>query len=110
MNVTKFTLSSGKVIYLREPRIEDTENAAQVAGKKASAENQAHLMILIQKEMLKSLLVKVDEKELKLVDKEDLNKLFTYKEYGQALKALQMITGDEAGNGPIPEFETSGEQ
>lgn len=110
MNVYKFTLSSTKVIYLREPKIEDTEVAAQIAGKKAGQENQAHLMILVQKEMLKLLLVKVDDKELKLVDKEKLNDILTYKEYGQALKAMQKITGDESGNDLTPEFVTTGEQ
>ena len=107
--VSKFTLTGGKVIYLREPMIGDTETAAQVAGKKAGSENQLHAGILVQKEMLKLLLVKVDEKELKLQDKEQLDKLFTYKEYQQALKALKMVMGDE-GNDPLVEIVTSGEQ
>lgn len=111
MNVYKFTLASGKVILLREPLIDDTEKAAQVAGKKAGSENQAHLSILIQKEMLKLLLVEVAGKKLSMTDKEMLDKLFDYKEYQQATKALMMVIGDDGGNAPLtPEFITSGEQ
>lgn len=110
VNVAKFTLFSKKVIYLREPLIEDTELAAQVAGKKAGSDNQALLGVLIQKEMLKRLLVKIDDKDLKLNDKENLNKLLNYKEYNQSLKAMGMVLGDDSGNELTPEFETTGEQ
>ena len=109
MDVNKFTLATGKEIYLREPLIDDTEKAAQVAGKKAGTENHALLGLLIQKEMLKLLLVRVDELDLKLSDKENLGKFFSYKEYQQALKALIMILGDDSGNDPLtPEFTTIG--
>lgn len=112
MNVAKFTLNSGKVIYLREPRIGDTEKAAQVAGKKASSQNEIHTGLVIQSEMLKILLVQIDEKKLGLIDKEQLDKLFTFKEHRQALKAVQkMLEDDEEGNEQlIPEFSTFGDK
>lgn len=110
MEVAKFTLSSGKVIFLKEPSIGDTEKAAQVAGKKAGTDNQVYLGIILQKEMLKTLLVQVDDKKLNLSDKEQLDKLFTFKEYNQVLKAVQMVMADE-GNEPLTlEFATIGDK
>lgn len=108
MEVYKFVLSESKTIYLREPKIEDTEKCAQVAGKKAGNDNQAHMAILLQKEMLKALLVQVNDHKLTLADKEQLDKFFNYREYNQASKALQMVLGDDGGNLSTPEFVTIG--
>jgi hypothetical protein len=109
MNTYKFTLASKKVIYLREPKIGDLETAAQVAGKKAG-DNQAHLGILVQKELLKTLLVGVDSKKLSLSEKENLDALFNFSEYQQAVKAVSMITkSEEEGNELTPEFVNAGE-
>lgn len=110
MEVAKFTLSSGKVIYLKEPSIGDTEKAAQVAGKKAGSDNQVYLGVLLQKEMIKILLVQVDDKKLSLTDKEQLEKLFTFKEYNQALKAAQMVMADEGNEQLTLEFATIGDK
>lgn len=110
MEVAKFTLSSGKVIYLKEPSIGDTEKAAQVAGKKAGSDNQVYLGVLLQKEMIKILLVQVDDKKLSLSDKEQLEKLFTFKEYNQALKAAQMVMADEGNEQLTLEFATIGDK
>lgn len=110
MEVAKFTLSSGKVIYLKEPSIGDTEKAAQVAGKKAGSDNQIYLGVLLQKEMIKILLVQVDDKKLTLTDKEQLEKLFTFKEYNQALKAAQMVMADEGNEQLTLEFATIGDK
>jgi hypothetical protein len=110
MEVTKFTLSSGKQIYLKEPTIGDTETAAKVAGKKAGSDNQVYLGVVLQKEMLKILLVAIDGKQLNLTDKEQVDKLLTYKEYNQALKAVQMVLADEGNESMIPEFTTIGDK
>lgn len=109
MEVTKFVLNEKTTIYLREPRIDDTEKCAQIAGKKSGGENQAHLAILLQKEMLKSLLVQVNNKTLTMQEKEQMDKLLTYREYNMATKALQMVLGgDDVGNSLTPEFTTIG--
>ena len=79
VNLMKFTLSSGKVVHLREPLISDTETAAQTAGKQASGDNQLHMGMLLQKELLKLLLVKVDNKALNLTEKQQLDKHFKFK-------------------------------
>lgn len=112
MQVSKFTLSSGKVIYLREPKISDTDYAVQVAGKQASPDNQAHLGVLLQKEIVKQLLMKVDDKMLDIADKQKLDDLFTYKEYNEVQKAVQLLTGTEAGNSIelTPEFVDIGNE
>jgi hypothetical protein len=98
VQVAKFTLGTGKVIYLRDPEIGDTEHATKIAGKEAGPENEAHLSVLFQKEMIKLLLVQVDKKKLTLQEKQDLKKLFTFKEYGQVSKAIKMMVDDGEGN------------
>lgn len=108
MEVYKFVLSESKTIYLREPKIDDTEKCAQIAGKKAGSENQAYMAVILQKEMLKTLLVQVNDHKLSLSDKEQLDKFFSYKEYNMASKALQMVLGDDGGNLSTPEFVTIG--
>lgn len=92
--VNQFTLKSGKIILLREPEIGDNEEAAKIAGTRASADNQLHMGLEMQKELLKKLLVKIDDKALGLTDKENLKALLTYREYGQCMQALKQITGD----------------
>jgi len=108
----KFTLSSKKVIYLREPKMSDNEGAIKVAGMKADEKNLALLGLLTQKEMFKKLLIQIDSKKLSMNEKEDLNSLFSYKEWSQCLQALTQVTGvdDEVGNELIPEIVTSGDK
>ena len=108
MMVHKFVLSTKKVIYLREGEIEDMELAAKIAGNTAG-DNKAYLGIVLQKELLKRLLVKVDNKILSSSDKEMLKTFLNLKEYMQALKALQMVTGDDDKEGNLTaEFVTIG--
>lgn len=107
-SVYKFTLSSGKVIFLKEPKISDSESAIQIAGSRAG-DNMALLGLHTQKELFKKLLVKMDEKELKMSDKENLDGLFSFKEWGQCMQALTKITGDE-GNLDNPEIISSGDK
>jgi hypothetical protein len=107
-SVYKFTLSSGKVIYLKEPKISDSESAIQVAGRKAG-ENMALLGLLTQKELFKKLLVQVDAKTLKMAEKENLDGLFSFSEWAQCQQALQKITGDE-GNLSEPEITIFGDK
>lgn len=97
MNVAKATLGTGKVVYLRMMKIGDTELAAQAASPRSNGDSNV-LQILMQKELVKLLLVKVDEKELSASDKEDLDALFTVVEYGQVMQVVSAMTGgDELG-------------
>jgi hypothetical protein len=109
MEAHKVTLSSKKVIYLREPKIADTETAATVAGK-GNSDNQILVGIKLQKEMLKLLLVQVDDQKLTLTDKEQLDKWFSPQEYNQAVKVVSQLVGSEEGNEPAIEFVTFGDK
>ena len=110
MEVYKVTLSSGKIVHLREPKIGDIESASQVAGKGA-ADNNALLGIKLQKELVKLLVVQVDGKSLTMIEKEQLDKVFSFKEYQQVLKVVSTITsGDDSGNEPMIEFGISGDK
>lgn len=106
IQVSKFTLSTGKTICIREPQIGDTEHAMKIAGKEAGPENQGLLSMLFQKEMAKILLVQVDDANLSLAQKQDLKSLFTFKEWSQVQKAVQMIIGEDQGNLETPEIVT----
>ena len=107
MMVHKFTLSTKKVIYLREGEIEDMELAAKTAGALAG-DNKAYLGSILQREMLKRMLVKIDDQILSNTDKEMLKKYFNLKEYTQALRAMDMITGTEDQGNLTAEFVTIG--
>jgi hypothetical protein len=97
VNVTKFTLSTGKEIFLREPKISDTEHATKIAGMEAGPENTAYLGTLFQKEMVKLLLVAVDGKQLSLKEKMSMDSLFNMKEYGQVSRCMKVVLGDDDG-------------
>lgn len=109
--VYKFTLSSKKVIFLREPKMRDSENAIKVAGMKAGEKNVALLGLLTQKEMFKSLLVQVNDNKLKMSEKEKLDSMFSFKEWNQCMKALHKVTSeDEEGNELEAEIVTIGDK
>ena len=110
LNVHKVTLSSGKVVLLREVKIKDQELAAQAASSRAGEDNKLALAIGMQKEMLKMLIVQVDGSQVTPVQLEDLDAVFSYAEYMQLVNVLGKLTGDESlGNAQI-ELVTSGEQ
>lgn len=108
MNVIKVTLPTKKVVFLREPQISDIEKASQSAGNMGS--NQTHINILMQKELLKSLLVKVDDKDMSMKDKTNLDAIFTTAEYFKLQKIMEKITGDSGNEESVMEFVSSTEQ
>ena len=105
--VHKFTLSTNKTVELRDPEVYHLELAAQIAGKKAK-DNQLHSQVLVQKETLRLLIVKIDGKALDPIAKERLfakgDKTLSLKEYSQCMQAVQMITGGEDLGKPIMEI------
>ena len=107
LSVYKFTLGTGKVVYLREPDIGDTEIATKIAGKEAGPDNNAYLGILFQRELVKLLLVQIDNKRLSIIEKNQIKTLLNLKEYNQILKAVKQILGDDEGNFDLtPEHTT----
>lgn len=107
--VYKFTLSSKKEIYLREPKMSDSESAIQIAGLKAG-DNMALLGLITQKEIFKKLLVKVNNSSPSMSEKENLDGLFTFKEWSQCLQALGKVTDGDEGNLSEPEITTIGDK
>ena len=98
----KVTLSSGKVVILKELKISHTELAAQAAAPR-SGDNTQVLQLMMQKELVKILLLKIDEHEPTPNEKEDMDNLFTFQEYGQVASVIGQMSGsgDKVGK-PSP--------
>lgn len=101
MDAYKVKMSSGKEVVLRQIKIKDQELAAKAASR-AGDDSKYGMAIAMQKELVKILLVQVDGKALKAIEKEDLDSLFTYAEYMQLVEVLGKITDTtgDSGNGP----------
>lgn len=108
VNVVKATLSTGKVVLLRELKIKHQEMAAIAAGPRSGG-NPNVLAVLIQRELLKQLICSIDNQPVKPIQLEDLDNVFTFREYselGQILAQL-MDGGDSVGKFQI-ELVSSG--
>lgn len=109
MDAYKVKMSSGKEVILRQIKIKDQELAAKAAAR-VGEDSKYGMAIAMQKELVKILLVQVDGRTLKAVEKEDLDSLFTYSEYMQLVEVLGKITdvgNADMGNAQI-ELVTSG--
>lgn len=112
VQVHKFTLSSGKVIYLRKFKIKHQELSLKAADYGDDPSN-AVLAVRAQNELLKILLAGVDDQDFNNKSCGDLDELFEPAEYRQAMKALEVVTGArEVGvkNDPLHEVVSSGSQ
>lgn len=89
----KATLSSNRVVLLRQFEMRFQRTAVEIAGSRAGT-NQALLGMLLQDEILKQMLYSVDGEELKGVQKEALDKLFDASEYRQLMKVIEQVLGD----------------
>ena len=94
ISVIKATLSTGKVVLLKEMKISHTEKACEQVAERAKDNGQL-MQVLMQKELVKMLIVKVDEKTLTLADKDDLDSIFNVQEYGQVLKVVARMSGGD---------------
>lgn len=107
-NVFKVTLSSKKVVLMRELKIKHQELAAMAASPKADGNNSLFVM-LMQKELLKQLIVQIDGKPVKPISLENLDDLFTFSEYSQLSQVLNKLAGGDEGVGKFQiEVVTSG--
>lgn len=110
MNAIKVTLSTGKVVILRELKISHTELAAQEVAPRANGDANV-LQLLMQKALLKNLLIQVDGKDLSAAEREDMDELFSIGEYSQLLKVVQKVSGgDESGKEARLEVVNSGDK
>jgi hypothetical protein len=82
LNVHKVTLSSGKVILLRELKIRHQEMAVKAASPNAGGDANL-LSLLAQKELLKQLIMQINGQPVKAVQLEDLDSLFSFREYAE---------------------------
>lgn len=108
--VTKVTLSSGKVVLLSEIKISIVEQAAQQVAPRANGDANV-LQFLMQKAMLQGVLYKINDKDVTAIEREDMDSLFTMAEYSQLLSVItKMSGGDDLGKQPKLEIVTSGDK
>jgi hypothetical protein len=96
----KATLSSGKTVLIREMTIDDTEKCAEKVASRAG-DSAALLNVLTQKELIKTLIVKIDDHVLKLADKENLKAFLNMQEYGEVVRAVSKMVGAESKEASI---------
>lgn len=109
-NAVKVTLSSGKVILLREMKISHTEMAAREVSSKS--EGDANLLsVLMQKALVRNLLISIDGEVLEPTKKEDMDSLFNMAEYSQLLSVMkELMGGEEGAKKPLIERMFSGDK
>lgn len=107
INCYKVTLGSKKVVLLRELKIKHQELAAQAASPKANGDTTL-FALMSQKELLKQLILQVNDQPVKPIQLENLDDLFTFAEYTQLNQVLNKMGGDEAAGKYQLEVVTSG--
>lgn len=106
----KVTLSSGKVVLLRELKISHMELAAQEVAVKANGDANL-LQLLSQKALVRMLIVKINDQVPSASELEDMDSVFSIGEYGQLLQVVGKLGGaDAAGKSPRFEVVTSGDK
>lgn len=92
----RVTLSTGKQVLLRVPKIKHQEQALRLVGKRAQG-NTELATFLTGIEMVKILLAKVDDTECKYKDFEtkSVDDIFSNNEMRQLGKALQQFMGED---------------
>ena len=107
--VTKATLSTGKIVLLREPKIRDQELATRSAASKSNSDNALVVATNIQKEMLKALIVDVAGAKPSPAQLEDLDSLFSYREYLELSSVINQLAGGDSEKKSTTELvKTSG--
>lgn len=112
MEVVKVTCSTKKIVLLRQPKIKHTELAAQEVASRANGDANV-LSLLMQKALLKQLVVQVNDKAVTARDLEDMDDMFSLAEYNQLMTVVKkLMGGDETGKEPSVEFvnENSGDK
>lgn len=90
----KVTLDCGpkpKVVVIRKMLIADQRTAARALGK---GMNDAEMMLAMQDEIIKMIIISIDGKKLKGVEKENLDKILEYSEYMQLMEPVKEMMGN----------------
>lgn len=104
IDAVRVVLPSKRVAILRELKISDNQLAAKLVGNKAK--NQFEMALAMQSELIKLLLLQIDDKKLDHADKNNLDILLSVSEYSCLSKVIQKMSGgDESGEDP--EMETT---
>lgn len=110
MNAVKATLSTKKVVILRDIKISDTEKAAEEVAPRAG-DNQTVFQVMMQRALLCRLVLQVDDKKPTAAQLADIDELFTMGEYNQLLQVVKQMTGgDESGKAPALEVVSFGDK
>lgn len=96
----KITLPSGKVVALREMSIKMKNQCVEAVALAIPNAAPPVFQARLQDEMVKALLVNVNGKVPSGSEREDLDQLFTMKEYGSLGLALTEIVGEVAEKKP----------
>lgn len=92
ITVHKVTLSTGKSVLLREFKMKQQELAIKATGNRAGS-NEMLQKYYMQLELIKQLIVQVNDKDVDKNALEDLDNLFSPVEYNQIQQAVQQISG-----------------
>lgn len=111
MDVHKVTLSTKKVVLIKDIELRDEELAAQAAAKKAGQNgNMVAVGYGMQNELLRLLIQEVDGKKISPTERELLGSkesVLTYREFAQVRKFLEKLMGEEVAE-PQSEYVVSG--
>jgi len=91
----KCTLSTNRVVILREFELRHQRAAVEVAGARAN-NNQALLGMLIQDEILKQLVVSIDGEKVSRPKLETIDRIFSAVEYRELMKVIEQMVGEAA--------------
>lgn len=110
MNCVKVVLSGGKEVLLREMKMKYQNLALQAVGSRGK-DNQLLVGSLMIQELIKILIIQIDGKEVKSVQLEDLDGLFSYKQIQQLQTVVGKLMGGEEDLGELTtEFVSIGGQ
>lgn len=113
--IHKVTLSSNKVVLLKEMKLEYEEMASQVASGK-SGDNVNMMAYYMQTELLKLLIAgysktkEGEPKPISATEMEDINSLFSYQDISQLRRVVQKLLGEDLAKEPEIEIISSGVQ
>ena len=103
--VHKVTLTGGKVVLIRDMQVRDEEIAAQAVQQRAG-DNMGTLAIMMQNEIVKNLIMTINDKPVSAIDRESLDKLLSYAEFSQLRKFVGKMMG-AGSEDPKSEFVSS---
>lgn len=105
VNVHQVTLSTGKVIILGELKIRTQELAIKSVGNKAQG-NDALRDLYVSQELVKLLLIEVDGKPVDKRQVENLDEMFSLREFKQIQQSIARISGMDEEADPNVEIVT----